>query len=57
MFIIQILKLEQIKWGYGRKPKSKKIFNIEIKLPFKDKKIDYKYMENFIKSLNYSKYI
>ena len=60
-FLIPILKLEQKKWNYGRKPKNNAVMETVIKLPAilvnKKWEPDWKYMENYIKSLPYSKYI
>lgn len=55
MFVCTILNLEKKKWGYGRKPKNHSINNTIIKLPAKKNKdkweVDWKYMEDYIKSL------
>ena len=60
-FLIPILKLEQKKWNYGRKPKNNAVMETVIKLPAilvnKKWEPDWEYMENYIKSLPYSKYI
>lgn len=52
LFIATILKLEQYRWSYGRKPKNGKVFNTKIKLPVLDNgQIDLLYMESYIDSL------
>ena len=57
-FITSILKLEQKKWNYGRKPKNNAIMETVIKLPAdQNGKPDWNFMERYVKSLPYSKYI
>lgn len=54
LFLVTVLDLEKPKYSYGRKYR-KHIQEIVIKLPAtKEGKPDYKYMENYIKSLPYS---
>lgn len=54
MFIISILRLEKIKYGYGRKPKNDKVYETYIKLPITpEENIDWIFMEEYIKSLPY----
>lgn len=54
LFIATVINLEQIRYGYGRKFAQKRIKPTKIKLPMKNRKIDFDYMERFIKSLPYS---
>ena len=56
-FLATILRLEQFRYGYGRKPKNGKIWNTLIKLPAKDDQPDWEWMEKYINSLKYSKYL
>lgn len=55
LFICTILKAEKCKWSYGRKPKNNKVYETTIKLPTTPSgEPDWKWMENYIKSLPYS---
>jgi len=55
MFIVTILKLEQFRFSYGMTGKKARLKNFEIKLPVDENgNPDWKFMENFIKSLPYS---
>ena len=54
LFISTIINLEQARYGYGRKFAQKRIKPTTIKLPSKNGKPDYEFMEKFIKSLPYS---
>ena len=45
LFLISILKKEQYRYGYGRKPKNNKVFETEILLPAI--KVDNKYIPNW----------
>lgn len=55
LFIATVINLEQIRYGYGRKFAQKRIKNTKIKLPVdKDGNIDYKFMEDYIKTMPYS---
>lgn len=51
LFIATIIKFDQYRWGYGRKPKNDKVFETKIKLPSKDNNPNWEYMENYIKEL------
>lgn len=51
LFFATILKLEQNKWGYGRKPKSNKIFNTKINLPTINGEIDWKFINKYIEKI------
>lgn len=54
MFLCSILKQEQSKYSYGKKPKNDKVWDTIIKLPAtSDGQPDWAYMENYIKSLPY----
>ena len=58
MFINPILKLEKFRYGYGRKWGLGRMEQSVIKLPATPKgEPDYDYMEDYIKTLPYSKYI
>jgi hypothetical protein len=58
LFIAALLKNEKYRFNYGRKWHLERMKVSEIRLPVdKDKKPDFKFMENFIKTLNYSKQI
>jgi len=54
MFFITILNLEQYRYNYGRKASHDRLRKIKIKLPAKNGKPDFEYMDKFIKSLPYS---
>ena len=54
LFLISILKQEKYKYSYGRAFKMDLISNTTIKLPSTpDNEPDWKYMEQYVKSLNY----
>jgi type I restriction enzyme M protein len=56
MFIITILKLEKFRFSYGMTGKKERLQNFFIKLPVdNNNKPDWEFMENYIKSLPYSK--
>ncbi|MBU4690914.1 restriction endonuclease subunit S [Mycoplasma zalophi] len=58
MFIVSILNLENYRYAYMRKPKNGLVGLTKIKLPIdKVGKPDWKFMEEYIKSLPYSKFI
>ncbi|OPA71115.1 hypothetical protein BB381_07770 [Campylobacter pinnipediorum subsp. caledonicus] len=54
MFLVTILNLEQYRYNYGRKASQTRIKKMKIKLPAKNGEVDFEFMENYIKSLNYS---
>ena len=54
LFLVAILNLEQYRYNYGRKCSQTRMKQISIKLPTKNGLPDFEYMENYIKSLNYS---
>ena len=58
MFFIPILELEKFRFGYGRKSSLERVKQLTIKLPTTSKgEPDYQFMEDYIKTLPYSKYI
>ncbi len=54
LFIATIIKAERPKYNYGRKWKKEVMKKSVIKLPTKNGKPDWDYMENYMKSLPYS---
>lgn len=54
LFIATVIKAERPKYNYGRKWKKDIMKKSVIKLPTKEGKPDFEYMENYIKSLPYS---
>lgn len=54
LFLTAILKLEKFKFNYSRKMGTDRLKKIKIKLPSKNNKPDWGFMENYIKSLPYS---
>lgn len=54
MFLVTILNLEQYRYNYGRKASQTRLKEIPIQLPSRDNKPDFEFMENYIKSINYS---
>jgi hypothetical protein len=58
MFLTTIINKEQYRYNYGRKCSQDKLKQSKIKLPItKDDTPDWQFMENYIKSLPYSKSI
>ena len=57
LFLVTILNLENYRYNYGRKASQKRLKTIYIKLPERDEKPDFEFMETFLKSLPYSKSI
>lgn len=58
MFICTVIRLEKYRFNYGRKWHLERMRTSQIKLPVtKFKKPDFDFMENYIKTLNYSKQI
>lgn len=56
MFVCAIIPLEKYRWTYGRKWRPVRMRDSEIKLPVNiNGEIDWDFMENFIKTLSYSK--
>jgi len=55
MFLVAIINKEQYRYNYGRKCSQTRMENIVIKLPSKYGKPDWEFMENYIKTLPYSK--
>lgn len=57
-FIISIIRKEKYRFSYGRKWWLEKMKTSKIKLPIDEYwNPDFKFMEDYIKSLNYSKYL
>ena len=55
LFLITIINLEKVRYNYGRKFAQLRIKKTDIKLPVdKDNNPDWKFMEDYIKSLPYS---
>lgn len=54
LFLQTIINLEQFRYSYGRKFNQDRIRKTKIKLPFQNGKPDWKFMEEYIKSLPYS---
>lgn len=54
LFLTTILKLEKFKFNYSRKMGSDRLKKLKIKLPSKDNKPDWNFIEYYIKSLPYS---
>lgn len=58
LFISAVLNMEQFRFSYGRKFNQGRILDTHIKLPVtKNGNPDYKFMEEYIKCLSYSKYL
>ncbi|CAC9613382.1 hypothetical protein [uncultured Gammaproteobacteria bacterium] len=55
LFLTTILNLEQYRYNYGRKCSQTRMKEISIKLPTKNNQPDWQFMEDYIKSLPYSK--
>jgi len=58
IFLITIIEKEKFRYGYGRKFGTKRMNETKVKLPATNEGIpDWQFMENYIKSLPYSKQI
>jgi hypothetical protein len=57
LFLTAIINKEQYRYSYGRKFNQDRIRETIIKLPFKNGKIDWDFIESYIKGLIYSKYV
>ena len=55
LFLTTLINLEKYRYSYGRKLNQGRIRETEIKLPFKEDKIDWDWIEKYIKGLDYSK--
>lgn len=55
IFLNVIIRQEKFRFNYGRKWGKAKILEHKIKLPTKNNQPDWKFMENYIKSLPYSR--
>jgi type I restriction enzyme M protein len=54
LFLVTIFELEKFRFNYSRKMGTDRLKQMTIKLPSKNGKPDFDFMENYIKSLNYS---
>lgn len=54
LFLVTLLNREQYRFSYGRKAGQARLKQCIIRLPSKGDEPDYKFMENFMKSLPYS---
>lgn len=54
MFLVTIINKEQYRYNYGRKASQARLKQKKIKLPAKNNKPDFKFMEYYTKSLPYS---
>lgn len=54
LFLTTIMNLEQYRYNYGRKCSQTRMKEIKIKLPERNGKPDFEFMEKYIKSLSYS---
>lgn len=54
LFIVTVLRLEKFKFNFSRKMGTNRLKQLKIKLPTKNGKPDFEFMENYIKSLPYS---
>lgn len=54
LFLVAVLNQEQYRYNYGRKCSQTRLHRIKIKLPAKNLKPDWEFMENYVKSLPYS---
>lgn len=57
MFLTTVINMEQYRYSYGRKFNQERIRETKIKLPFKNGKIDWEFIESYIKGLPYSKHL
>jgi len=57
LFLVTVINMEQYRYSYGRKFNQTRIRETIIKLPFRDNEIDWNFIENYVKGLNYSKSI
>lgn len=55
LFLVTVLDLERFKYSFGRKYGMKQLLKTKIKLPAKNGQPDFDFMEDYIKSLPYSK--
>jgi hypothetical protein len=55
MFIVTVLDLERFKYSFGRKYGKNQLEKAIIKLPSKNGKPDFEFMEKYIKTIKYSK--
>lgn len=55
MFLVTIMNLEQYRYNYGRKCSQTRMEQIKIKIPAEKGRPNFDFMEEYIKSLSYSK--
>ena len=55
LFLVTILNLENYRYNYGRKASQTRLKTLYIKLPERNGKPDFEFMETFIQSLPYSR--
>lgn len=53
LFVATVIKHDKYRWAYGRKWRPERMRKSKLKLPSKNGKPDWKYMEEYIKSLHY----
>ena len=52
LFVATVIKQDRYRWAYGRKWRPIRMVKSKLKLPSKNGKPDWEFMENYIKSLN-----
>jgi type I restriction enzyme M protein len=57
MFFIPIIKREKHRYSYGRKCNKELLDESIMKLPVKSGNPDFDFMENYIKSISFSKFL
>ena len=57
LFVVTVLDLERYKYSFGRKYGKAQLLKAKIKLPSKNGKPDFEFMENYIKTLPYAQLI
>jgi len=57
MFLVTVISMEQYRYSYGRKFNQPRIRETITKLPFKNEKVNWAFIEAYIKGLSYSKYL
>ena len=55
LFLVTIINQENTKWSYGRQIRLGDLQSLKVKLPTKNNQPDWQFMEDYIKSLPYSK--
>lgn len=54
LFVATVIEQDRYRWAYGRKWRPSRMVKSKLKLPSKNGKPDWDFMENYIKSLNYN---